>query len=326
MIPKSYKTIIQWVLAASCILYLVRFFAKNTEGLKLVLDLNPLYVLGIALLVVLGHLIFAWRYRIILIKCSEKTLPFLPLAKMIILSRFLGVFAPQAGNIYRGVVLKKQHRISYTTYASSFFSITWFDTCLNLIFALIIILAIKPELELGGTRAWLGLLALIILIGLIPFITEQILRKIKVKNRYLLWVHGRLSEMFNVSVSAVSDKSYLVKMVLTGVISFVNTIIMFYICFHALGISITLPVLSLFYVILRLCNSIQITPGNIGIREIAYGILSSYMQIGMAEGILVSVAMRIISLVVISVMGIALGGVAIIKNKESLDLETNPQV
>ena len=320
------KKTVQWVLAALCILYLVRFFSKNTEGLKLILDLNPLSVLGIALLAVLGHLIFAWRFIIILTKCSGKALPFFSLVRMVILNRFLSVFAPQAGNIYQSITLKKNYRIPYTTYASSFFSITWLDTCFNFIFALIVILAIKPELEFGGIRAWLGLLILIILIALIPFIIEGALRKIRFQNRYFSWAHERLSEMFSVSVSAVSDKAYLVKIALTGVIAFVNTVVIFYGCFHALGIDVSLPMATLFYVIFQLCNRIQVTPGNIGIREIAYGILSSYMQVGMAEGILVSVTMRIIGVTVISVMGFALGGMAIIKNKESLEPETNPPI
>lgn len=307
------KKPVQWVLAALCILYLVRFFAKNTEGLKLILNLNPLSILGIALFFVLGHLIFAWRFRIILIKCSEKSLPFFSLVRMVILNRFLSLFAPQAGNIYQSITLKKNYRIPYTTYASSFFSITWLDTCLNLVFALIVILALKPELEFGGIRAWFGLLILVILIALIPFIVEGVLRKIHFQNRYLSWAHERLSEMFNVSVSAVSDKVYLVKITLTGIIAFLNTVIIFYGCFHALGINVSLPMVTLFYVIFQLCNRIQITPGNIGIREIAYGILSSYMQVGMAQGMMVSIVIRVIGTTVITVMGLICGGLPILK-------------
>ena len=63
---------------------------------------------------------------------------------------------------------------------------------------------------------------------------------------------------------------------------------------------------------------IVLTPGNIGIQEIAWGLLSEKMGIGMETGILMSGFVRLIGTGVLSILGITLGGVDLIRNRKSL--------
>ena len=75
--------------------------------------------------------------------------------------------------------------------------------------------------------------------------------------------------------------------------------------------------IAFYHVILKLLNTILITPGNIGIREIAYGIISQQMNLSMGEGMIVSMVMRIIGMVVILTAGVLLGGHALLKQQKS---------
>jgi len=69
-----------------------------------------------------------------------------------------------------------------------------------------------------------------------------------------------------------------------------------------------LPSAALFFTVLTLLNQIVITPGNLGIKEVAYGVLAQQLQIGMAQGILVSLILRVLTLVVTTALGLAFGG------------------
>jgi len=314
-----YKKIISWSLTICCLAYIVWFFLKNTEEMKLVFKLKPLMLIILTCLFLLSDILYSLRFRIILKKSSGQTLPFWLWYKMIILGRFLTAMAPQAGNVYLSVYLKKNYQISYTRYASSFFSFTWLDTCLNMIYTIAVVLAVNPGLRLGSFKALNILLLLTIAIAAAPLLLELIFRKTRLRMPYLSWLHSKLSEMLTVSVNNLSDGLYMLKLVITGIISFINTIIIFYICFISLKIPASLPILALFYVILRLSTQIVITPGNLGIRELAYGILSKQMNIGMAQGIVISVIIRVLSGGIIIVLGALFGGIDLLRHRKDYE-------
>ena len=311
-----YKKIIRWSLAACCLAYIVWFFVKNREDLRFVFNLQPLVLAFLICLFFLGHLIYSYRFGIVLKKCSNQDVPLWPLLKMVILGRFLGIFAPQAGNIYRSVVLKRNFSVAYTRYASSLFSFAWLDTCFNLIYAVVVVLAVKPSLRIGGLSALILLVVLAGSIILLPILFEFFFKLLKFKNRRLAWLHSKVSEMLGVSIQVVQDWRYMLRIIVTGAGAFLNTVIIFYLCFKSLAVHIDLPSLALFYVILKLSTQIIITPGNLGIREIAYGILSDQMQIGMAQGLVVSVIMRILGTGIIIILGTVFGGSQLLSRRQ----------
>jgi len=305
---RRYKKIIQWLLAAGCLIYIVAFFRKNSQELQLLTNLNPLYLIALASLIFLGHLIFTYRFHMVLKKCTGKTIPFWHWFKMVILGRFLSTIAPQAGNIYRSITLKQNYQIPHAHYAGSLFAVTWMDAIFNFIIAGIILLLFQPEMLLGGIRMWLLLLLLAVGLALVPIMLKILIGRWRFHNPRIKWLHNRLSELLKVSLSTLGDGPFMFKFFLIGIISFINAVAAFYLCFGSLGIQVNLSLLALFYVILKLSNQIMITPGNLGIREIAYGLISQHMQIGMTQGILVSVLIRLISTIVIIILGFFLGG------------------
>ena len=310
-----YKKLIRWGLAACCLGYIIWFFVKNRTDLKLVFELDPVTLVGLVCFCTVGHLIYSWRFKFVLKKCSGRSVPFLSWFKIVVLGRFLGLFVPQAGNIYRSISLKKNFAVSYTQYASSLFSFGWLDTCFNLIYAIIVVLAVKPDLRIGPFGALVWLVVITIAVIVVPIVFELAFKLLKFKNRHLSWVHSKLAEMLSVSVAAVRDPVYLSKLVVTGIVAFVNALAIFYLCFRSLGISVHLPSLALFYIVSKLSTQIIVTPGNLGIRELAYGILSDQMGIGMAQGMVVSVIIRILSTSIIIVLGGLFGGIDLLRHR-----------
>ncbi len=268
------------------------------------------------MLMVNSLILHSYRFKIILQKCSGSKISFWGWFKTIVLARFLSTFIPQTGNVYRGIYLKKTHQISYTQYAGSLFSFAWIDTCLNIIYAVIIVLTVKAELRIGNFRALHLLVFLAAAIAVIPIVLEFIFRLVKFRSRSISWLHTKLSEMLTVSVTSVRDRAYMLKVVLTGMVAFVNSLLIFYICFLSLGVPVNPSALALFYVVLRLSMTVVITPGNLGVQELAYGVLGEQMQLGMAQGIVISVMVRILNTTFIIVLGTIFGGIELLRHRK----------
>ena len=189
------------------------------------------------------------------------------------------------------------------------------DTCLNLFYSVLIVIVVKSELHIANVRILNILVLLTVVIAIIPLLLAFAFRFPKFQNRRLSWLHEKLSEMLTVSVISITDPVYMLKIVLTGIIVFINTVAIFYLCFLSLDIPANLPALALFYILLKLSTQIIITPGNLGVRELAYGILSEQTHIGMAEGIIISVIIRILGSGVIIVMGTLYGGIDLLRRR-----------
>ncbi|MBN2457193.1 MAG: flippase-like domain-containing protein [Sedimentisphaerales bacterium] len=310
------KKIIKLLIATVCIIYLVRFFWTNTDSLKLLAKIN---IFALVLLGVLSAgyiLLYSYRFQLILEKCSGQKLPFFPWLKILVLGRFLNMVFSQLGTVYRGVSLKRNHNISYTSYISGFASFAWMDTCMNMIIAIIVILLIRPDLKIGQFSALKVTIYLCSLVILAPLIAHIILQKIKFKKQSLAWLRSKLAEVLTTTIHNLRDGVYLTKIVILGMLVFAETILSFYILFASFGIKLDLATLTVFFVLLKLSVFINITPGNIGIQEVAYGFLSEQMGIGMAQGILASVVARLLSSLVVFVLGLMFGGAELLRHRK----------
>jgi len=316
---KMIKTILRWTLALGCLGYMVHFFWRNHQEIAQLSDLRPWALVAMAGLMILGPMLYSWRFRLVIEKCAGKTVPFWPWFKIVILGRFLTRLAPQAGNVYRSVTLKKQYQVSYTEYVGSFFSFTWMDTCFFLVFALAVVTVVEPKLQIAGVSAILLLLGLVVGIAAAPIAFEAVLRRMNFGKGRLAWLHGRLSKMLSASMSALRDGRFMVKIGVIGAVNFVNMMTMSYLCFLALGQSVSLGKLALLYVVLRVSTHVVITPGNLGVRELAFGFVGSQVGIGMADGMLASMTMRIVSTLILLMLGTVFGGLDLLRYRDDAD-------
>ena len=310
--------IVRWSIFLLCTAYIVRFFALNTDDIMLVTRLKPLAVTGIVVLSALAHLIFCFRFQAVLKKCTGKSVPFFHWLRLVVLGRFLTLLTPQAGNVYSSIMLKKHYGIPHTRYISSFFSFVWTDTCVNVLVAMVLVLLVQPQLTIGGISAIYLLVGIFLVVFLVPVIIEWILSTMTFNNPRLVWIHGRLSEMFGISMGNIKDPAFMAKFLAGGLLAFADAIGVFYICFRSLDLPVSIPALALFYVVMRLSTLIVLTPGNLGVREIAYGIIGKNLNITMGQGILISMIIRVIATTVIIALGALLGGIDLFRHRKNL--------
>lgn len=313
---KTLKKILRLIIVAICAAYLVGFFIQKREALSIAFKLDYRLILAIIGLQLLYYLLQSYRFQIVVEKCSDRKLPFFPWLKLFVLGRFLNTIFSQTGNVYRSVRLKTDYGISYTKYIGAFASIAWLDTCMNLGIAVVVIAIANPGFQIGKFTAWKILTVLSAVFIVVPILSEILLRKMNFKNNYLTWVRSKLSEVLTVSVRNLRDPIFLLKFFAIGMVIFVRTCILFHLYFRVFDIYVSLPALAVFYALFKLSFFIVLTPGNLGIQEVAWGFLSEQMGFGMAEGVLVSAFIRAIGTAVICTLGLVFGGADLIKHRK----------
>jgi len=131
------------------------------------------------------------------------------------------------------------------------------------------------------------------------------------------WVHGRVNELLEVTVWSVRDPVYTAKVLTLAVLGLLHATLVFYLAFAALGLEIDLASIVVFYVLLQLGNYVIVTPGNLGLQEVAFGVLAAELEMGMAAGMLVSGLIRATGYVSLFGFALPMGGVALVRQPPS---------
>ncbi|MGA1979766.1 MAG: lysylphosphatidylglycerol synthase transmembrane domain-containing protein [Sedimentisphaerales bacterium] len=322
---REHKRLIQNIIAAVCIVYIIIFFIKNKQQLQLAFNLRPLFIAALVILLVLDLAVNGLCMKIVMEKCSNVRIPVGGWYKIFLLGRFLNTVIPQLGNLYRGVTLKQNHNISYTHYISSLASFAWMEISINLIFALIIVLLTNRRLQIAGIDAWLFLSGLVTLVIAGPIIADAVIRLFKVQNKALVWSHSKLSHVFATAVISLKDGTYILSIVSATLLAFIITTTMFYVCFLSINVHISITATVIFLAVLKVADVVVITPGNIGVREIIFGIVTEQIGLSMMEGILASTILRVIGTVLVLVLGTSLGGVGILQRRREYAAQMQQQ-
>lgn len=309
------KTLLRWLLAIACLAYLAKFFYDSRSDLSIALALDGWILTGIVAMQLLYYLLQGERLRIVMIKCSGRDLPFGPWLKLFIIGRFLNTIFAQAGNISRGIILKRDYGVSYTRYIAANASMAWMDTGMNFLLVAAIVLIFSADLSIGPFAAWkvLGLSAVATIAG--PIAIEAAFRRLRLGFGPLIWLHNKSAEVLRVSVENLADRMYLLKIVLLGLAIFARTVLLYHLYFLILGIQLDFAALAVFYAFSKLSFYVNLTPGNLGVQEILWGALGELVGIGMAQGVLVSALARVFNTGVILLLGAAIGGWDLIQNR-----------
>ena len=310
------KGILRWTIAFACIGYVVFFFWSKRSDLKIIFNFKPQMIFLLIILHFVFLLLHSYRYLIVQEKCNDVRIPFSNWFRVFILGRFLNQFIPQMGSVYRGVRLKEDFQISYTRYITGFFAFAWMDSLFNFLIALMVLLISGRSLRFGTLKAQYLLIVLIAFSAVGPIVLNVLLQLMRFRMKSLQWIHSRLSEVFAVTVGSFTDWRYILKVYLIGLVTFAQMCVYFYVGFLSFGISVTLPVIVLFYALYKLNTYVVITPGNFGILEIVFGVLSASLNIGMAQGIVISMTLRILSSIVLVALGLVFGGMDLLRHRD----------
>ena len=276
------------------------------ETLRQALLISPSRLALIVALLILYFLIYSYRFVILIEKHCNCRIGLLPWLRMLIVVRFMNNTVPQMGTIYRGVHLKRDFGVSYTDYISAnlFFIVT--DTMFNFAIAAILLVATGTPLSFGGIHASLWLSAALLGLIALPYLVSYALSHVTTMQKTPGKIVKGLSEVAHEITVSVKDARYMGRSTMLALASFMTMAWVFHVLLQAVEVDLPFATLAVFYALYRLTFHVSITPGNIGIRELAYGLLCAQTDIGMSKGILVSAELRILSMAVLLILGIVL--------------------
>lgn len=314
------KRLISWAILALSLGAIAYILWHNREAFALLGSAGMGVLVAILALKFAYYLVHGYRYQIVIEKCSGQNVAFPRWWRVYILGNFLNVVVPQLGNVYRGIQLKEVFGISYTHFVSTLLSVAWIGNLFNLAVVVVVLAALKPNLMLGPVQAWMIVLGLALFIALAPSGTDRVLYATKLNQRFLEWLRTKLVEVTRVSLALASDKSFLARLLTLAAVLLVMVCAQFYFAFRVVNIRIGAAELALFFALLHLTNYVQVTPGNIGLAELAYGLLSDQLGFGMAEGILVGTILRAAGYASILVLAVPMGGIGLLRSRANVGL------
>lgn len=301
---RRWYKVVQGILAIISVIFVVGSLAKDSDVLFQAKEIAPLDIIIIIAILILYFVLHAQRFVLLIEQHCRCRIPLLDWIRMLVVVRFMNNLVPQMGSIHRGIALKRDFGVSYTDYIAANLFFVWTDTLLNFLIAFAIFIIAGSELQLFGVSAgtFLGVSSGVLLIA--PLAAQRILTMKSTPSRIV----GKLAEVAAELSRGIRAPRYMVATTAIAVASFLLMTHVFRILLGALGAEVDLATLAVFYALYRLTFHINVTPGNIGIREIAYGLLCAQAHIGMSKGLLISAELRVLSVIVLLTIGLSVAG------------------
>jgi len=302
-----------WILFALAVLATAGLLVVRGDDLAALQALAWTSVVALVALQGVYLVVQSGRFHVVLVRFAERPIGFRPWLVLFVLGRFLNLFIPQAGNVYRAVELQRRHSISVQQFLVAFVNAPWLAMILNFLFGALAVGLYAPATELAGWPLSLVLLAAALVTTVAPLLVLAVLRpllELRAFERYRLLsvLQSRLSEMVAVTLASLREPVYLLKVGAWTLVSFVQASYLMVVGFQALGLAAGVGAAVTFYVLLQVTTYVQITPGNLGVQELAFGVLSTGFGASAADGVLVSALLRVTGVVALLAMALPFGG------------------
>ena len=301
------------------ILFVLALVATALLGVVRGEDLSALSALSLpALLALLAlQVVYLWvqsgRFHVVLVRFARRELDFWRWFELFVLGRFLNLFVPQAGNVYRALELRRRFDIGIQEFLVAFVNAPWLAMLLNFLFGAAAVGLLAPRVLLAGVPLVVALLVAALITALAPFVALTLLPLVPQRFRATAWLRSRLAEMVGVTLESLRERRYLLRVSAWTLASFVQATAMLYVGFIALGLEVGVAEAVAFYVLLQLATYLQVTPGNLGLQELAFGALSVGFGASISDGVLVSAMVRLTGVVALVVAALPLGGLTALR-------------
>jgi len=308
-VPAWVRRWVPWAVVVAAVVATGLFAVRRGEDLAL---LGAIDARAVAVLVALQGMYLVMqsgRFHVVLVQLADRPVGFWPWLRLFVVGRFLNLFVPQAGNVYRGVELKRRFEVRYTRFFAAFVNAPWVAMVLNFAFGAVLLGVLQASARVAGVPVWLALGVAAVATAAAPFVLALLLPLAPQRFRWVAWLHGRLGEMLRVTLASLRDARYVGRVVVWTAAAFAQAVAMLWVCFAALGVSVGLAEVVAFYVLLQLATYVAVTPGNLGLQELAFAGLATGMGGGAVEGVLVSGLVRVTGVVALVAMALPLGGV-----------------
>lgn len=303
------RAVAPWLVVAAALAATALLARARGEDLALLSALEPWAVAALVALQGVYLVLQSGRFHVVLVRLAERAVGFWPWLRLFTVGRFLNLFVPQAGNVYRAVELKRRFDVGYTRFIAAFVNAPWIAMVLNFAIGAALLGLLQSATRVAGVPLWLALAGAALVTAAAPFVLVVLLPLVPQRFRWVGWLHGRVSEMLRLTLESLRDARYLLWVMAWTAASFAQAVLMLWVCFTALGLPAGLAEAVAFYVLLQLATYVALTPGNLGLQELAFAGLAAGFGGGAVEGVLVSGLIRVTGVVALVALALPFGGV-----------------
>ncbi|MDQ1353985.1 MAG: hypothetical protein QG657_4294 [Acidobacteriota bacterium] len=297
------------------LILLALFVYKHQEEFQFILSMKTGYLFPAFLLISVGQVLTAYHFNLV-ITCVSHPISFFTAFKYFTLGAFINVFVPHGGGVYRTVMFKKDGNIRYRDGISILVSFGWLSTLVSLGMGVIIVAIYKPAMQLKEVPVLLFFILLLLVqvlsIRALDLWVQKFHSPRREGLRRILQMGGDIVERIT---AVMKNTPLLLKSIILISVNVGLTIWALNLLFASIGAPADITYLTIYAVTIRLSSVIELTPGNLGVREFVFALLSSGMGQGAAQGITISMMWRLIT--VISKGVLSLAAVAIDKSHTS---------
>jgi|GEM_PF-1678998 uncharacterized protein (TIRG00374 family) len=276
----------------------VWYFISHIEDFRILLNINIAYIVllvGIYVTgIVVNSLFMKWS-----IALFGKKIGFKESIRVSMISTVGNFFAPSgSGLAFRAMYLKKYHGLAYSNYVSIMFCNYIFAFFVNALLGLFALCIVRENYS----QFFLILMVFFVIL----LISSMMAFSVRIKERRVVYKYKIVQSIFEILVQITKGWGLILanKKVMTGLFMLTITnatliILGSYLIMNSLNIHLSFAGLILFSVIGALSVFINITPGNLGVRESVYIIFSTVVGLTTSQILAAAVLDRAILFVVI---------------------------
>jgi hypothetical protein len=289
--------IIKWLILIVVLSLLVNYIIQHSHEFHFLKNIRTKYIIPVILITIFGQFLSWYRFDMMLTRVSHR-IPHSTVFKYFIFGRFINKFFPYGGSVYRAIMFKKSDGVSYKKYIASNVSFDWLNLIYSTLFGVLVIGVYDPQLKIRSLLVFPFFMVVLVLLAVaIPLAKVALIQL----NRHLAAgpVRRRLHELAEIIdrvLDVLKNRRIFFGNCIIIALLIGSSLISYRLLFKSIGVDADLVVLLVYLVILRFFRIMRITPANLGIREFLLGFLSYSLGTGAAEGIAVSIMMRLVNL------------------------------
>ena len=271
---------------------------QNPEALTKLASLDSQTIALTSALLAIYFLVYSLRLQRVVEFWAKCNIPKIHFLKVVILGRLYNTLFPQLGFLYRGMTLKRDYDIQHSNYFGSQIAFGILDLIANILIYLTVWVAYEKTLFLAA-------ITFIACGSSILFIFSKLrhfpLPANNTEGKLLLWL-----KEFRTRCSEINQPTFYIPFFILSLLSLVLMTTVFSSYFNQLSNPLSLPIIILFYTLYRITFYLSITPGNLGLRELAFGFIGAGFGVPAAAAALIALSIRIQAYIILALMALPL--------------------
>ena len=289
---KNYLFLIFKILLLIISCYLIYLNISNEENFFYVFErIEFKYFLIVLLLtVILTHIQIYVQLKSFFQK-KMSYLTFAQYSKIFFNSQMISFILPHSGLLYKAYELKK-FELSYKDFIGINLFLAWFYLFFFVAFYSFEILIFGHEvLKNYSFPIFLLGMCLSISIFYLPFLYKKFI-KISFKNRIISKIYEIINYIVLVPLSIKKDKFYKF-LSIYGILSHLLSFVVIYLLFLSINVDLKFSYIIIFFIINSFLDQVPITPKNLAISELIFGVVSSSVGLGFEFGVAIKILLRL---------------------------------